>query len=238
MTQTVERQSSEQALGSPSVTARGEPVHETHRGALVCHVATATTVVADHEGASHAVTAHMANLVAGPADHITVATMEGSTTTTEGSNTATEGRRSTPLIDCIRFGALTGQMASNIAQIANRIIGAITGNMATLPTVVAGLLIGAFLTKVPWFVAVAAENHFSRQHWRSSAVSCNVARIATVVTYPFVPADIFGRTLSSNVPAKSKQNYSPGSPQVWQTTTLGQSLAKCPGRLQLLHKSL
>jgi hypothetical protein len=30
----------------------------------------------------------------------------------------------------------------------------------------------------------------------------------------------------------------PGSPHAWQRATFGQSLAKCPGRLQLLHKSL
>lgn len=95
-------QSSERTLGRHSVTARRKPVHEPSRWALISHVATATAVVADHKGTSHAVTAHMANLVAGPTDHITVATTEGRTTAT------TEGRRPTPLIDCIRFGALTG----------------------------------------------------------------------------------------------------------------------------------
>jgi len=174
-------------------------------------VATATTVVADHEGTSHAVTAHMANLVAGPTDDVTEAA-------TEGSASSTEGRWHTPLTQCIRLGALTGQMTSNIAQVANRIIGAVAGKMATLPTVVAGLLIGAFLTKMTWFVAVAAKDHFSRWQWRSSAVSCNVARLAAVTAYPFiwaavshvarlfaVPADTFGRTLSCNVPATLKK---------------------------------
>jgi hypothetical protein len=109
-------------------------------------------------------------------------------------------------------------MASNIAQVANRIIGAVTGNMAALPAIVAGLLIGAFLTKVPWFVAVAAKDHFSWRHWWSSAVSCNVARLATVTAYPFiwaavshvarllaVPANTFGRTFSCDVPATLKR---------------------------------
>jgi hypothetical protein len=180
-------------------------------------VATATTVVADHEGTSHAVTAHMANLVAGTTDDVPEAATEGSTTPTEWSAGSTEGRWHTPLTQCIRLGALTGQMTSNIAQVANRIIGAVAGNMATLPTVVAGLLIGAFLMKMTWFVAVAAKDHFSRWHWRSSAVSCNVARLAAVTAYPFiwaavshvarlfaVPADTFGRTLSCNVPATLK----------------------------------
>ena len=190
-------QSSERALGSRSVSAWREPVQEPPRWTLVSHVTTATAVVADHEGATHAVTAHMANLVAGPADHVTVATTEESTTataegsiaTTEGSITtaeqsitateqsiaATEGRRPTPLVDLVRFGALTGQMPCNMAEVANRLIGAVTGKMATLPTVVAGLLVGALHGNVPWFVAVVAELHFSRQHWRSSAVFCNVA---------------------------------------------------------------
>lgn len=178
-------------------------------------MATATTVVADREGTSHAVTAHMANLVADPTDDVIEAKAA-----TEGSTTpmwcSTEGRwRPTPLTQCIRLGTLTGQMASNIAQVANRIIGAVASNMATLPTVVAGLLIGAFLTKMSWFITVAAKDHFSRRHWRSSAISCNVARLATVTAYPFiwaavshvarffaVPADTFGRTLSCNVPAR------------------------------------
>lgn len=197
-------QSSERALGSRSVSAWREPVQEPPRWTLVSHVTTATAVVADHEGATHAVTAHMANLVAGPADHVTVATTEESTTataegsiaTTEGSITtaeqsitateqsiaateqsiaATEGRRPTPLVDLVGFGALTGQMPCNMAEVANRLIGAVTGKMATLPTVVAGLLVGALHGNVPWFVAVVAELHFSRQHWRSSAVFCNVA---------------------------------------------------------------
>jgi hypothetical protein len=139
-------------------------------------VATATAVLADHEGTTHAVTAHMANLVAGPADHITVAATEGSTTSTEGKITTskhgitttkhgittTEGRRPTPLNDLIRFGALTRQMPCNMTQVANRLIGAVTGKMATLPTVVACLLVGALHGNVPWFVAVVAELHFSR----------------------------------------------------------------------------
>jgi hypothetical protein len=101
----------------------------------------------------------MANLVARSADHVTVTTTEGGTNTMIGStntmvgstdtmvgSTATTNRNKyTPLHDCISFWALTRQMASNIAEVANRIIGAVTGNMATLPTVVAGLLIGAFL---------------------------------------------------------------------------------------------
>jgi len=179
----IEKWSSEKALGSHSVMAQGEPVQEPLRWALVSHVATATAVVADHEGTTHAVTAHMTNLIAGPADHVTVATTEdcstttaeGSITTTEESITTTEGRRPTPLGDLIRFGALTGQMPCNMAQIANRLIGAVTGKMATLPTVVAGLLIGALHGNVPWFVAVVAELHFSGQHWWSSAIFCNVA---------------------------------------------------------------
>jgi len=145
-------------------------------------VATATAVVADHEGTSHAVTAHMANLVAGPADNITVAATEGSTTSTEGSIaatkqsiTTTEGGRPTPLNDLIRFRALTGQMPCNVTQVANRLIGAVTCKMATFPTIVAGLLVGALHGNVPRFVAVVAELHFSRQHWRSSAVFRNVA---------------------------------------------------------------
>lgn len=104
----IEKWSSERALGSHSVTAQGEPVQEPLRWALVSHVATATAVVADHEGTTHAVTAHMANLVAGPADHVTVAATERSTTSTEGSIattkhgiTTTEGRRPTPLNDLI-----------------------------------------------------------------------------------------------------------------------------------------
>lgn len=183
-------QSSERALGSRSVSAWREPVQEPPRWTLVSHVTTATTVVADHESATHAVTAHMANLVASPADHVTVATTEESTTatsegsiataegciaTTEQSIAATEGRRPTPLDDLVRFGALTGQMPCNMAQVANRLIGAVTGKMATLPTVVAGLLVGALHGNVPWLVAVVAELHFSRQHWRSSAVFCDVA---------------------------------------------------------------
>lgn len=176
-------QSSGRTLGSRSVTAWREPVQEPPRWTLVSHVTTTTTVVADHEGATHAVTAHMANLVAGPADHVTVATTEestaatteGSIATTEQSIAATEGRRPTPLVDFVGFGALTGQMPCNMAQVANRIIGAVTGKMATLPTVVAGLLVGALHSNVPWFVAVVAELYFSRQHWRSSAVFCNVA---------------------------------------------------------------
>lgn len=157
----------------------------------------------------------MANLVAGPADHVTEATTEGNANTTEGSANTMEGRRPTPLAQCIRLGALTGQVASNIAQVANRIIGAVTGNMATLPAIVAGLLIGAFLTKMPWLVAVAAKDHFSWRHWWSSAVSCNVTGLATVTAYPFiwaavshvarlfaVPAGTFGRTFSCNVPRK------------------------------------
>lgn len=206
------------SAGRPSETARVEAVHETHGGALISHVATATTVVADQEGTSHAVTAHMADLIAGSTDDITEATTEGSTTPAEGATSSTEGRRSTPLTQCIRLGTLTGQMASNIAQVANGIIGAVAGEMATLPTVVAGLLIGAFLTKMPWLVAVAAKDHFSGWHWRSSAVSCNVARLAAVTAYPFicaavshvarlfaVPADIFGRTLGCNVPVALKK---------------------------------
>jgi hypothetical protein len=111
----------------------------------------------------------MANLVAGPADHITVAAPEASTTSTEGKITTskhgittTEGRRPTPLNDLIRFGALTCQMPCNMTQVANRLIGAVTGKMATLPTVVACLLVGALHGNVPWFVAVVAELHFSR----------------------------------------------------------------------------
>ena len=181
-------------------------------------MATAATVVTDHEGTSHAVTTHMANLVAGPADHVTEATAEGNANTTEGSANTAEGRRPTPLTQCIRLGALTGQMASNIAQVANRIVGAVTGNMATLPAIVAGLLIGTFLTKMPWFVAVAAKDHFSWRHWWSSAVFCNMAGLATVTAYPFiwatvshvarlfaVPANTFGRTFSCNVPATLKR---------------------------------
>jgi hypothetical protein len=66
---------------------------------------------------------------------------------------------------------------------------------------------------VPWFVAVVAELHFSRQHWRRSAVFCNVAWFAAVAAYPFicaavshvprlfaVPAEIFGGTLGCNMP--------------------------------------
>lgn len=34
-----------------------------------------------------------------------------------------------------------------------------------------------------------------------------------------------------------KNEYTnPGRPQLWQIATLGQSLAKCPGRLQFLHR--
>jgi hypothetical protein len=181
-------------------------------------VATAATVVADHEGTSHAITTRMANLVAGPADHVTEATTEGSANIMEGSANTTEGRRPTPLTQCIRLGALTGQMASNIAQVANRIIGAVTGKVAALPAIIAGLLIGAFLTKMPWFVAVAAKDHFSWRHWWSSAVSCNVTGLATVTAYPFiwaavshvarlfaVPANTFGRTFGCNMPATFKR---------------------------------
>jgi hypothetical protein len=99
--------------------------------------------------------------------------------------------------------------------------------MATLPTVVAGLLIGAFRSKVSWFVAVAAKPHFTWQHWWSTAFSCNVTRLATVAAYPFiwaavshvarffaVPAEIFGRTLCCNVPAKVSIRVSNASSQI------------------------
>ena len=59
-------------------------------------MATAATVVADHEGTSHAITTRMTNLVAGPADHVTEATTEGSANIMEGSANTTEGRRPTP----------------------------------------------------------------------------------------------------------------------------------------------
>ena len=92
-------------LENHSKTARGKPIHKPPRWALISHVTTTTAVVADHERTGHAITAHMTNLIASTADHITVSTAEGRRRAT------TKGRRPTPLIDSIRFGALSGQMS-------------------------------------------------------------------------------------------------------------------------------
>lgn len=141
-----------------------------------------STVVADHKG-NHAVPAHVAHLVAAPAHHIPESAAPTSSTT------------ASPLgAEHVGLGTLPGNMASNVAEVANRLVGAVASKMARLATVVAGLLVGAVGRHVALLIAVVAEPHVARGHRGRRALLRTVTRLAARV------ADTLVRAVAGCVP--------------------------------------
>lgn len=152
----------------------------------------------------------MPQLIAVPADDVTMITARSSTTTICTTTTTT------PLRKHIALGAIPLHVPRDVAQIAHRIIGALTGQVTSLPAVVASLLIGAVGRNVPLLVAVVAEPQITRGQLRGRAVPSEVTLLATGVADAFiltlagqvarllaVPADNLGTALSCDVPWKA-----------------------------------
>lgn len=148
----------------------GSTTHKSPRWALICKVPSASTVVAYCHG-GHAVPAHMTHLIACAADNIAV--------------TATAAP-SSPFCQNFSLGALPGNMARYIAQVADGFIPTLTGQVACLSTVVAGLLICAVNSNMALLVAVVTEPQITGRQLRSQAFPCTMARFATCMTYALI----------------------------------------------------
>lgn len=105
-------------------------------------MAPASTVVAYDHG-TYAIPAHVANLVAVPADHITIATVSTPTT---------------PLTEKIPLGALPSHMPGYVAHVADRFMLTITCYVACFPAILACFVICAVSCNMPWLVAIVAES--------------------------------------------------------------------------------
>lgn len=86
------------------------------------------------------------------------------------------------------LGALAGDMAGDVAEVAHRLVGALPGEMAGLTAVVAGLLVGAVGGDVSGAVAVVAEPGFAGRWGGVGAVSSEVAGFVAVVADGIVAA--------------------------------------------------
>lgn len=86
------------------------------------------------------------------------------------------------------LGALTGDMAGDVAEVAHRLVSALPGEMAGLSAVVAGLLVGAVGGDVAGAVAVVAEPGFTGGWGGIGAVSSEMAGFVAVVADGIVAA--------------------------------------------------
>lgn len=159
----------------------GITVHKPPRRALICQVSSSPTVVTDHQG-SHAIPAHVTQLLAVPTYNISI------TTATTTTNTGT------PISKNIAFWTLSSHVPRYIAQIADGLIRTITCQVTCLPTIVARFLISAVSRKMALLIAVVAESQVPWWQWGSCAVSSTMSTLAAGV------ADSLIRAIASHVP--------------------------------------
>lgn len=182
-------------------------VQKPTRWALVSKMPTASAVVADCHW-THTVSAHVANLIASPANYIPVPCKTTRPTPSRKNMCA-------PSRNNIRLGAISSHMTWYVAKIADRLIWAVTSKVASISTIVASLFICAIYSKMTLLVAVIAKLNIARWETGSCALPSTMPCLAASMTDTFVrtvtshvswfstiPTNGLGSTLYSNVPVQ------------------------------------